>query len=78
MKQSLLRFTSILIGCLMIVSCHERTRLRRITSQFIESRIIFPDNLYAVKKRIYGKADIAKLQEHKLIIYIDLKIFLEG
>jgi len=42
----LLKFVCILIGGIILSSCSEEARLKRITSRFVESKIVIPHGLY--------------------------------
>lgn len=67
----LLKFVCILIGGIILSSCSEEARLKRITSRFVESKIVIPHGLYAMEGRQYAEVDLSELKDLKLIIYID-------
>lgn len=56
---------------LVIVSCSERSQIRKVLHDFQETEIILPEDLEIYHNKIFKWADLSDMEALKLIIYYD-------
>ena len=71
MQRPLLSLFCLLVICIMLTSCGERAKVRKLITDFMKSEIVIPENLYVIEEKMYHEADKSALKDLKLVMYID-------